>query len=66
MKAITIITQDDRRHQFHIPKGCNGHLCLRALHAANRGEDFAGLSASESEFVADMVAELQPAEEVSG
>ena len=64
MKAITIVTNSGEEKTFAIPKGCNGHLCLRALHQMNSGTTPANLTERESEFVADIVAMLTPVEEV--
>ena len=66
MKAIVVRTNSGGTMRFDVPRGVNGHLCLRALRKANAGEDVIGLTAREAEFVADMVAQIQTANEEAG
>ena len=66
MKEIVVKTNSGGTIRFDVPRGVNGHLCLRALRKANSGEDMLGLTARESEFVADMVAQIQAANEEAG
>lgn len=61
MRAINIVTNDNRTRSFQLPKGLDRCMVVAALKAINRGEDFNGLTAREAAFVADLMEQVRPA-----